>query len=104
MNGIQNTYKLTIFVRIIRNMDKKLTLKLDSSVIEQAKVYAQNHKISLSKMIESYLKNITKKSKKLDKENKDMTPLVASLSGVIEWSADDNYKETYKDYLAQKYQ
>ncbi len=85
-------------------MDKKLTLKLDSSVIEQAKVYAQNHKISLSKMIESYLKSITNKSKKSSEENKDMTPLVESLSGVMEWSADDNYKKTYKDYLAQKYQ
>ena len=50
-------------------MDKKLTLKLDSSVIEQAKVYAQNHKISLSKMIESYLKSITNKSKKSSEEN-----------------------------------
>ena len=36
-------------------MDKKLTLSLNERVIEKAKVYAQNHKISLSRLIESYL-------------------------------------------------
>ena len=36
-------------------MDTKLTLRLNDNVIERAKIYARNHKISLSKMIESYL-------------------------------------------------
>jgi hypothetical protein len=41
-------------------MDAKLTLKLNDNVIERAKIYARSHKISLSKMIESYLDSITK--------------------------------------------
>ena len=42
-------------------MDTKLTLKLDVSVIEQAKQYAKENNISLSKMIENYLQAITEK-------------------------------------------
>lgn len=85
-------------------MDKKLTLKLDSNVIERAKLYAQNHQMSLSKMIELYLKSVTKQRGKLDQENMDTTPLVASLMGVIEWSTDEDYKKIYNDYLSQKHQ
>jgi len=36
-------------------METKLTLRLNDNVIKRAKVYARSHKISLSKMIESYL-------------------------------------------------
>lgn len=36
-------------------MDKKLTLKLDSHVIEKAKEYAASQNRSLSGLIESYL-------------------------------------------------
>ena len=36
-------------------MDTKLTLKLDKTVIEKAKEYAESHQKSLSRMIESYL-------------------------------------------------
>lgn len=80
-------------------MDTKLTLSLDKSVIERAKIYAKNHKMSLSKMIESYLDSVTK-----DKDKKDgITPLVESLSGVIELPADFDYKKDYGDYLIDKY-
>lgn len=36
-------------------MDAKLTLKLDSTIIEQAKIYAKDKNTSVSKLIESYL-------------------------------------------------
>ena len=36
-------------------MDTKLTLKLDREIIEEAKKYAREKNISLSKLIESYL-------------------------------------------------
>ncbi len=42
-------------------MDTKLTLSLDKSVIEQAKNYAKSNKVSLSKLIESYLASLTSK-------------------------------------------
>ena len=55
-------------------METKLTLRLNNGVIERAKIYAKSHKISLSKMIESYLDSVTKEKEK-DKEE-IITPLV----------------------------
>ena len=82
-------------------MDTKLTLRLDDGVIERAKTYARNHKISLSKMIESYLDSITKQSEK--KKKITISPLVDSLSGVIDLPADFDYKKEYRDYIEEKY-
>jgi len=49
-----------------------LTLRLDENVIERAKNYASNHKISLSRMVESYLDSVTKSKS----EDIGITPLV----------------------------
>lgn len=91
------------FVRnvILDIMETKLTLRLNDNVIKRAKVYARNHKISLSKMIESYLDNIT--AQREEKKENSITPLVESLSGVIDIPADFDYKKEYGDYLAEKY-
>ena len=40
-------------------MNTKLTLKLDSNIIDKAKNYAASHQKSLSGMIESYLQLLT---------------------------------------------
>jgi hypothetical protein len=82
-------------------METKLTLRLNEDVIERAKIYAKSHKISLSKMIESYLDSITKQ--KEDDKKISITPLVKSLSGVIDLPADFDYKNDYRDYLEEKY-
>ncbi len=82
-------------------METKLTLRLNDNVIARAKSYAKSHKISLSKMIESYLDSLTKETKT---ENKiPITPLVESLSGVISLPSDYDYKKEYGDYLLEKY-
>jgi len=80
-------------------MDTKLTLSLNKSIIEQAKVYAKTNKISLSKLIESYLATITKNTAK----KVEITPLVKSLSGVIKLNEDTDIKKDYADYLTEKY-
>lgn len=82
-------------------MDTKLTLRLKGEVIEKAKIYARDHKISLSKMIESYLDSITQEKK--DEKKASVTPLVESLIGVIDLPADFDYKKEYRDYLEEKY-
>jgi hypothetical protein len=81
-------------------METKLTLRLNDGVIERAKVYAKTHKISLSKMIEAYLDNLTRKNN----EKTTITPLVESLSGVIDLPSDYDYKKDYADYIIEKYQ
>lgn len=80
-------------------MDKKLTLSLDQNIIEQAKEYAKINQISLSKLIESYLASLTKRKE----NNIKITPLVESLSGVIDIPLDFNEKDAYSDYLIEKY-
>jgi len=82
-------------------METKLTLRLNDKVIERAKNYARSHKISLSKMIESYLDSITRE--KEEEKKTSITPLVESLSGVIDLPAAYDYKKEYRDYLEEKY-
>lgn len=79
-------------------MNTKLTLNLDESVINQAKIYAKENSISLSNLIENYLGSLTSKNQKKSK----ISPLVESLTGVID---DKNVedKKDYKDYLSEKY-
>ena len=80
-------------------MDTKLTLKLEQSVIEKAKDYAKRQKTSLSRLIENYLLNITDEEATQEK----ITPLVRSLSGIIDLPDDYDHKKDYADYLAKKY-
>ena len=80
-------------------MDKKLTLSLDHQVIEKAKAYARQHRTSLSKMIEAYFASLTSKSE--DQSELETTPLVDTLSGVIQLP--ENFKETRAKYLNEKH-
>lgn len=80
-------------------METKLTLRLEGSVIERAKIYAKGHNTSLSKMIES--DSVTKE--KEAEEKSQITPLVESLSRVIDLPADFDYKKEYRDFLENKY-
>jgi hypothetical protein len=41
-------------------MDTKLTLKLNQKIIENAKKYASDKKMSLSRIIEAYLQSLCK--------------------------------------------
>ncbi len=81
-------------------MDTKLTLKLEQTIIDKAKDYAKSNKTSLSKLIESYLQRIT------DQPNNDrekITPLVKSLTGVINLPENFDHKKSYADHLLTKY-
>lgn len=80
-------------------MDTKLTLKLEETIIEKAKVYAKNHKTSISKLIENYLLNITGEKGNDEK----ITPLVKSLSGIINLPEGFDHKKGYADFLIGKY-
>ena len=82
-------------------METKLTLGVNEDVIEGGKIYARSNKMSLSKMIEAYLSSLTQ-AKKSDAKT-PISPLVESLSGVIDLPADFDSKKEYHDYLAEKY-
>lgn len=80
-------------------MDTKLTLKLNQNIIEKAKEYARLHNTSLSGLIANYLQKITNENQ----NNDDVTPLVKSLSGVIDLPKGFKHKKDYSNFLADKY-
>lgn len=80
-------------------MNTKLTVQLNKDVIEQAKEYAKSQNTSLSKLIESILSKLVS-----DHSKPELTPLVRSLSGVMELPEEYDDKEAYAQYLSEKYQ
>lgn len=81
-------------------MDTKLTLKLNQRIIEKAKEYASNKKMSLSRIVEAYLQSLTTEN---DTSEFEISPFVKSISTGTEIPADLDYKNEYSDYLMKKY-
>ncbi len=81
-------------------MDTKLTLKLNQRVIEKAKKYASNKKMSLSRIVEAYLQSLTTEN---DTSKFEISPFVKSIATGTEIPTDLNYKKEYSDYLMEKY-
>ena len=81
-------------------MDTKLTLKLNQKIIEKAKEYASNQKMSLSRLIEAYLQSLTTEN---DTSEFEISPFVKSISTGTEIPSDLNHKKEYSDYLMEKY-
>ena len=81
-------------------MDTKLTLKLNQEIIERAKHYASEKKLSLSRLIENYLNSLTS-----EKTNNDIqiSDFVKSMSSGIKLPADFDYKKEYQEHLLEKY-
>ena len=81
-------------------MDIKLTLSLDQMVVERAEKYAQTQGITLSKLVESYLEGLPKEDYKTKSK---VTPLVESLSGVIDIPDDFDEKEFLSQQIMTKH-
>jgi hypothetical protein len=80
-------------------MNATLTLQINEEVVNKAIKFAEGNNTTLSGMIESYLESVIK-SKSVELE---ITPLVESLSGVIELPKDFDYKNEYANYILEKY-
>ena len=74
---------------------KKLTLRLNKRLIEQAKKYAAEHNISVSELVETFFLHLE------HGEESEHAPLVRQLTGIL--SADVNVKQEYGRYLEEKY-
>ncbi len=79
-------------------MNAKLTLYLDKSIVEEAKIYAKSNKLSLSKLIENYLYSLTCKNTK----DPEISILVKNMTGIFSENELDT-RTNYTDYLNQKY-
>ena len=80
-------------------MQTKLTLTLEQSVIEQAKIYAKDKGRSLSELIENYLKVVLQ-----DNETKvNLSPSIKKLKGSVKLPEDFDYKKELTESLSAKY-
>jgi replicative DNA helicase len=77
-------------------MQTKLTLRLEESLIQQAKSYAKEHDKSLSQVVADYFQILTQQTNK-----PVVSPITKSLIGVIDSSGID--KKYYKKHLEEKY-
>ena len=77
-------------------MQTKLTLRLEDSLIKQAKSYAKQHDKSLSQVVADYFQILTQQSKK-----PATSPITKSLIGVLDSSNID--EKDYKKHLEEKF-
>lgn len=81
-------------------MATKLTLSLDSKVIEAAKRYSEKKGTSISKMVEEYLRRITLS----DHKKKITKNSLMDLKGILgKVPPDFDFKEERFKYLMEKY-
>ncbi len=80
-------------------MNVKLTLKMDESVIESAKLFARSHHTSLSKLAETYFKTITRQTS----PQRRVTGVVGELAGLLKNKDIVSNNSDYIDYLEEKY-
>ena len=81
-------------------MDAKLTLYMDSEVAGKAKKYAKSKGRSLSDLVETYLRFLTRE---VETETFRITPKVKSLLGSIKVPEGFDYKKELSDRLDEKY-
>jgi hypothetical protein len=82
-------------------MNAKLTLTIEKSVIKQAKEYAESTGVSLSKMIENYLKSFSIQPGSRNKN--ELSPLIESMKGSFKAPSNFDYKQELKSQLSKKY-
>ena len=74
---------------------RKLTLRLNKRLIEQAKEYAARHNISVSELVETFFLRLE------DAEENGHTQLVRQLTGILPSEVDA--EKEYTDHLMEKY-
>jgi len=77
-----------------------LTISLNETLIQNAKEFAKRNHTTLSQIIEDYLASLTAKA---DAEKQEITPVVKSLSGILNLPDDFDYKTERRNYLHKKH-
>ena len=77
----------------------KLTLRMDTELVNSAKEYAALHGTSLSQLVADYFANLTSEPAK----EEGLPPLTQSLKGLLADSKELLDEEGYKKHLEDKY-
>lgn len=90
---MENDYKFQLLYLIYdikaTYMKTRLSLTIDKRIIESAKKYANQNGISLSYLVENYLKALIKK----EYSDENFSPKVKELMGSIKLPKDFDYKK-----------
>ena len=79
-------------------MTSKLTLTVDKSIIERAKVYAKNTGRSLSEIIENYLETITQ-----DNGTDKISPKLKKIVGAVKLPKNFDEEKELRSYFENKH-
>jgi len=79
-------------------MTTKLTLTVEKSIIERAKLYAKNTGRSLSEIIENYLATITEES-----STKELSSKLKKIVGVVNLPEDFDEKQELRSAIENKH-
>ena len=79
-------------------MTTKLTLTVEKSIIERAKVYAKNTGRSLSEIIENYLETITQ-----DNGGDKLSPKLKKLVGAVKLPKNFDEEKELRSYFENKH-
>jgi len=79
-------------------MNSKLTLTVEKTIIEKAKLYAKKTGRSLSELIENYLENITQ-----DYSAEEISPKLQKLIGSVQLPPDFDEEKELRSVLEQKH-
>lgn len=82
-------------------MTTKLTLSIEKDIIENAKIYAERHSKSLSRLIQDYLESISKTDR--DEISRSIPPITKELAGILKGKKQINFREDITSYLEKKY-
>ncbi len=85
-------------------MNAKLTLSLDKEVIEQAKAYAKEQGISVSKMVENFIKITTSRKREKEVDEIEISDFVKSLAVPgLKYRTKKQMRAERLSYLDKKY-
>jgi Family of unknown function (DUF6364) len=93
------TCRITSF--ILYDMQTKLTLRMDSDLIEDAKRIAEERNVSLSQMVSDFLRALTKRE--LSTRLNNLPPKTASLYGALKAGPIIDEVKSYREFLDEKY-
>ncbi len=79
-------------------MSTKLTLNLEKSILDKAKLYAKQKGRSLSDLIENYLESITKEAEQIEPSDK-----LKRLIGSVKLPADFDEKKELRASIEEKH-
>ncbi|UYM18548.1 DUF6364 family protein [Endozoicomonas euniceicola] len=77
----------------------KLTLRMDTELVNSAKEYAALHGTSLSQLVADYFADLTRQTA----NDEQLPPLTQSLKGLLADSKELIDEESYKKHLEDKY-